>query len=331
MAARLGEDELAAGYRKLWNDGRQNQNAQLWDEELGYYIEKPENLPHTRVMAKAVSIDMFLGQWWANQLDLGPIYPIDRTRSGLSRIFTTNRYTDTGTGYKPSFRDFLGTGDTGWQMFVHKGNIPGNSIQYYNEVMSGFEYSAAATMLQYGMIDQGMEIVKEISKRYDGRHRGHGEVHMASMSTVTGTGSPFGEDECGKFYARPLSSWSVLLALQGFLYDGPRQVIGFQPVWQPEDHASFFSAAKGWGLFTQNRKAATQQAVLDLKYGTLDVKTLVLAVPEGKQVSKVRVRRDGKTLRLASHQQNGTRVEIPLKQSVPLKAGSSLAIDLTLK
>jgi uncharacterized protein (DUF608 family) len=329
MATIMGEDDVATGYRKLWETGIQAQNTQLWDDSLGYYIEKPEKLPDTKVMAKAVSIDMLLGQWWANQLDLGRIYPTDRSRAGLSKIFTTNRYTDTGTGYQPSFRDFLGTGDTGWQMFVHNGDVPADTILYYNEVMSGFEYSAAATMIQHGMVEEGMNMVQAVSKRYDGRHRAKGEVHMDSNSTVNGTGSPFGEDECGKFYARALSSWSVLLALQGFIYDGPRQTIGFLPVWQPEDHASFFSSAKGWGLFTQTRKPSTQQATLALKFGMLDVKTIILAVPDGKQATDIRLTLDGKTLPLLSHKQDGTRLEMELEQSTTLKTDSSLKIDFT--
>jgi uncharacterized protein (DUF608 family) len=330
MAILMGEADLAAGYRKLWENGGQIQNAQLWDDTLGYYIEKTENLPNTQVMAKAVSIDMLLGQWWANQLDLGRIYPTDRARAGLSKVYTTNRYTDTGTGYQPAFRDFLGTGDTGWQMFVHHGGIPGNTILYYNEVMSGFEYSAAAAMLQHGMVEEGMNMVRDISKRYDGRLRATGEVHMASMSTVNGTGSPFGEDECGKFYARPLSSWSVLLALQGFTYDGPRQTIGFQPVWQPEDHVSFFSAAKGWGLFTQSRKPSMQQSVIDLKFGSLDLKTITLAVPVGMLVSEVHLTHNGQALPHGALRQDGETAAIDLKQPLALKAGSSLGLRLSL-
>ncbi|KKK80811.1 hypothetical protein LCGC14_2819760 [marine sediment metagenome] len=54
-------------------------------------------------------------------------------------------------------------------MFVHTGEVPDNSIRYYNEVMSGFEYAAAASMLQYGMIEEGLGMVKAISERYDGR------------------------------------------------------------------------------------------------------------------------------------------------------------------
>ena len=80
-----------------------------------------------------------------------------------------------------------------------------NSIKYYNEVMSGFEYATAASLLQYGLIDEGLDMVKTISERYDGRLRAEGEVHMAHMSTVFGTGSPIGEDDRMNSQGNPVS------------------------------------------------------------------------------------------------------------------------------
>ena len=240
MATIVGDKESATDYRSIWTVGVKNQNEQLWSDQRGHYVEKSEFLKGKRmqVMTDATSIDMLLGQWWANQLNLGQLYPVDRTKQSLTKIYQNNKYTDTGTGYKATFRDFLGTGDTGWFMNTFPGDPPKNSIYYYHEVMSGFEYAAAATMLQYGMIEEGSHMVKEISKRYDGRFRSEGEVHLASNSCVFGTGSPFGEDECGDFYSRPMSSWSVLLAMQGFLYDGPQQTIGFRPTWKPDNSIS---------------------------------------------------------------------------------------------
>lgn len=330
MATLVGENELAASYQKLASTAIRNQSQQLWNEQLGYYVEKPENLPGTRIMGDAAGIDMFLGQWWANQLDLGQIYPMDRTRSGLSKIFTVNRINDPGQGYPRAYRDFLGTGDTGWQMFVHPGEVPENSIHYFCEVMSGFEYAAAAAMMQYGMTKESMEMMKEIAKRYDGRQRGKGEVTVASNATVDGSGSPFGEDECGKFYARPLSSWSVLLALQGFSYDGPQQRIGFQPVWQSENHASFFSTANGWGLFTQTRSDSVQESAIHLKFGTLDLKSVTLAIPEGKRAPDVRMMLDGQTLpHEFLRQENGT-ARFDMKDPITLNAGSKLVLQLLL-
>ena len=329
MASIMGEPEAAAKYQKIWTRGSENQNKQLWDESLGYYTEQSENLPNTLIMGDAVSIDMFLGQWWANQLNLGQIYPVERTKSGLAKIFSINKFTDTGEGYKPSFRDFLGTGDTGWQMFVHRGEIPGNSIRYYNEVMSGFEYAAAATMLQYGMMDEGLEMVKEISERYDGRLRAEGEVHMAKNSTVFGTGSPFGEDECGDFYVRPLSSWSVLLALQGFVYNGPEKTIGFKPQWYPENHASFFSASTGWGLFSQTQNRSGQNCNLEVKYGTVQIQTIELETPENKKGSNVIVMLDDIQQSIISSKQKGNKLTINLKSECMIKSGSKLTVSFS--
>jgi uncharacterized protein (DUF608 family) len=331
MANIMGDKTSASTYNKIGTVGVVNQNAQLWDTNLGYYKEKTENLPNTKVMADAVSIDMLLGQWWANQLGLGPIYPQDRAREALLKIYTTNKFTDTGSGYKAAFRDFLGTGDTGWQMFKHPAEVPKNTILYYNEVMSGFEYAAAATMLQYGMVEEGLDIVKAISERYDGRLRAKGEVHMANNSTVFGTGSPFGEDECGDYYGRALSSWSVLLALQGFIYDGPQQTIGFNPAWQPENHSSFFSTSDAWGLFTQTRSKRSQTSVIAVKYGDLTVGQIQLSVPEKKQVRQVSVNEKKTGKKQATFSQSGNVITINQANACKLSADSDLMITIEYK
>jgi non-lysosomal glucosylceramidase len=121
-----------------------------------------------------------------------------------------------------------------------------------------------------------------------------------------------------------------LLALQGFSYDGPDQSIGFQPVWQPENHRSFFTAAEGWGLFSQTLAGSRQTATIDLKYGDLDLRTITLAVPDQQKVKAVRILLDGKKLPIESYKQRGSRVDILLQQSAQLQAGVLLQIDLAL-
>jgi len=322
LARIAGDDAKAEAYAALAAKGQLQQNAQLWDKSLGYYVEKPEFLPNTRIMGNGASVDMFLGQWWANQLDLGSIYPHDRTVAALGRLYEGNLVTDDGS-YSTRYRDFLGRGDSGWRMVAFPGVIPENALHYHDEVMSGFEYSMAATMLQYGMLEEGLTVVRTIYDRYDGRLRASDEVSTTPNATVFGTGSPVGEDECGDYYARALSSWSTLLALQGFSYDGPDQSIGFQPVWQPEKHRSFFTAAEGWGLFSQTRAGSRQTATIDLKYGNLDLRTITLAVPDQQKVKAVRVLLDGKQLPIQSYKQL-------LQQSTQLQAGALLQIDLAL-
>ena len=335
MAIIVEDQEAANNYRAIWTVGVKNQNEQLWDEKLGHYAEKSEFLEikgkRMKVMTNATNIDMLLGQWWANQLNLGQLYPVDRTKQSLAKIYTNNKFTDVeGSGYKAAFRDFLGTGDTGWFMNTYPGKIPKNTILYHNEVMSGFEYAAASTMLQYGMLEEGLDMIHSISERYDGRFRGDGEVHLANNSCVFGTGSPFGEDECGDFYTRAMSSWSALLALQGFIFDGPKQTIGFQPTWQPADHASFFTTSKAWGLFTQRQTQTAQTAEIAVKFGTVQVKKIVLATPDQKQANNISIQIDGAEQAIESSNQDGNSLTIHLKSNTKIKADTILKVSFNL-
>jgi len=335
MAIIVGDQKAAESYQAIWSVGVKNQNEQLWNEKLGHYVEKSEFLEikgkRMKVMTDATNIDMLLGQWWANQLNLGQLYPVDRTKQSLAKIHKNNKFTDVeGSGYKAAFRDFLGTGDTGWFMNTYPGEIPKNTILYHNEVMSGFEYAAASTMLQYGMLEEGMDMIERISERYDGRFRGKGEVHMANNSCVFGTGSPFGEDECGDFYTRAMSSWSALLALQGFIYDGPKQTIGFKPTWQPEDHASFFTTSKAWGLFTQTQSQTAQTAEIAIKFGTSQLENILLAAPENKTASNISVKLNGVEQAIESSKQDGNTISIHLKSTIEVKAGVTLAVSFGL-
>lgn len=180
-------------------------------------------------------------------------------------------------------------------------------------------------------IYEKLDIVKSISERYDGRLRDKDEVHMANNSTVFGTGSPFGEDECGDYYGRALSSWSVLLALQSFIYDGPQQTIGFNPVWQPENHSSFFSTSDAWGLFSQTRSKTSQTSIIDVKYGTAQIKTIVLAPPDKKTGGKLTVKLDGIKQAIESSEQNGNSISIQLKSACKINAGSKIVVSFGLR
>jgi hypothetical protein len=64
----------------------------------------------------------------------------------------------------------------------------------------------------------------------------------------------------GKLYARAMSVWSMLPACRGFVYRAPAGLTGFKPVWKPEDHVSFCTAAEGWGLFRQRRQGNQQSS-----------------------------------------------------------------------
>lgn len=208
-----------------------------------------------------------------------------------------------------------------------KGGRPDSEhcIYYGDEVMSGFEYSAAAAMIQAGLLREGFTVAHAANERYDGRLR----TNLTPGDTASWgySGNPFGDDECGKFYARAMSSWSLLLASQGFEYDGPAGIIGFNPVWQPEDHASFFTAAEGWGVFTQQRREGGQVNVIDLRYGTLQLKETRLALSDGFTAGGV-VATLGDTAVPCTFSQEGTRVFVRFDAPLSLKEGQKLSFNV---
>jgi len=194
--------------------------------------------------------------------------------------------------------------------------------------MSGFEYSAAATMVQMGLLKEGYMVVKSIYDRYDGRLRK--DLTCVETASWGYSGNPFGDDECGKFYGRAMSVWSLLLASQGFYYNGPEKVIGFDPQWQPADHSSFFTAAEGWGLFEQKRNSKSQSDVITVVWGNLDVAEIRLTVEHGRKAEKFSIEADGKSIpgEITQDQNN---VVLKLKKPIKISSGQKINILLTLK
>jgi hypothetical protein len=201
-------------------------------------------------------------------------------------------------------------------------------IRYGDEVMTGFEYAAAAAMVQAGLLREGFTVARAISLRYDGRLRdGLTPSRTASWGY---SGNPFGDDECGKFYARAMSVWSMLLASQGYVYDGPAGHIGFKPVWQPENHASFFTAAEGWGLFRQIRVANLQTEQIDVRYGRLRLNSLAFELPAGADPGQLSVRLADVEIP-ATFAAVENEVRVTLKRPVSVDPQNALTVNIVLR
>jgi len=321
--ARLQGDAVALErYAAIRSSGAKAQDETLFDGE--YYSQIPDPEPQSDYN-DGCSIDQVLGEWWARQVGVEPAYPLGHVRTALASLIRYNFRPDF-VGVPQSPRKFVADEDAGLQMIQWpKGPRPNPCILYGDEAMTGFEYSAAAAMVQVGMLREGYMVAKAVSDRYDGRRRtGLTPGDTASWGY---SGNPFGDDECGKFYGRALSVWSLLLASQGFTYDGPAGVIGFDPVYQPDNHASFFTAAEGWGLFRQTRDEDGQQDVLELRYGKLRLTELRLALPEGRDLAECRVSVDGVPIQ-AEAIANGMQVRVRLEREAALSAGQTMAVDI---
>ncbi len=184
-----------------------------------------------------------------------------------------------------------------------------------DEVWTGVEYQVAAHLLYEGMADEALAIVKGARERYDG-------VPRPPIPR-----NPWNEIECGGHYARALSSWSLLLALSGFAYDGPNGVLRFAPRHTPEDFKAFFSAPEGWGSLRQTRRGKTQRNEVKVEAGRVLVAQLRLDAPLGATSKQIRVAVNGKPVPVAAQvTENGMR--IALSGPVSLRAGETLAVSI---
>ncbi|WP_314589314.1 GH116 family glycosyl hydrolase [Paenibacillus terrigena] len=326
MARAAGDTASADLYESIYSKGRVNQENMLWNGQ--YYIEQPINASNAdKVLGNGLEIDMLLGQWWSSQLGLGDIYDSDHMKIALKNLFEHNYYNNF-IDFVHQYRTYVEPTDAGMIMSTWPNNDrPSNSIHYFDEVMSGFEYSAAAEMLRRGMLEEGLTIVNAASNRYDGRLRNDSYMTFGGCGIGDGTGNPFGDDECGQWYGRTLSSWSLLLSLQGFTYDAPNHTIGFAPTWQPEDHKSFFTSSDGYGTFSQKRSGNNQTSSITVASGKLDLKKVNLSIAEGMVSAGWQVRLNGVPVEGAVVTVDGTNLTASLSQVVTLDAGDMLTVQ----
>ncbi|WP_329125382.1 GH116 family glycosyl-hydrolase [Streptomyces sp. NBC_01465] len=332
MAEAEGDTATAALYSSIYEKGRVTGEKDYFNGE--YYTEINNGTGAS--YGNGSEIDMLLGQWWSTQLGLGDIYDTAHMNTAAKNLFTDN-YRDnllgdtpySGYNYAHQFRQYALETDGGLQMttWPHH-DQPSNTPLYYDELMSGFEYSAASLMLQRGQVDEGLKVVKAVSDRYNGVARKGPYINMSTCSTGDGTGSPFGDDECGKYYGRTLSSYSLLTALQGFSWNAPEGAMAFNPTWQPENHKSFFSTGDAWGTFTQKRTGGKQTDTLQVRHGSLDVRTLTLKVPEVKGTLTLKGVGSKGPLQGAQLKRDGDTVTVTLAAAHTFAKGEKLTVTL---
>jgi hypothetical protein len=321
------EATLAARYDKILRTGAKNQDEKLFNGE--YFIQIPDPTPRKDYNTGCYT-DQMLGQWWAHLVDLGWIYPEDHVRSAMQSLFKYNFRTHFH-GFKQSPRKLVDDDEAAMvQCAWPRGGRPEfkNTMLHADEVKVGISYAVAALMIRCGLLTEGLTVASANADRYDGRLRTG--LDNTPWSCLGHSGNPFGDDMAGKFYVRALSTWSLLLMCQGQIYNGPEGVLGFDPVWKPEDHVSFFTAAKGWGLFSQRRGDKTQEETIALKWGSLRLRQLIFVLPEGAKPATVKVSIAGKAVE-ADHATQGNRLYIDLPEDVTLQAGNELKIMTSLQ
>ena len=320
MAEACGDPESASDYRKLFSKGKEWVDANLFNGE--YYHQKVDiknraeiepfgdanqyywDEEHQEIkyqLLEGCGIDQVVAQWHANLMGLGELFDPKQTRKALKSIYRYN--------FKPSMRNFAnfcrlyciedeaGTVMFDWPEGKYKPVIP---MTYAEETMHGFEYQVACHMIQAGMVKEGVELVKAVRDRYDGRTR-----------------NPWNEIECGSNYARSMASYALLSAFSGFSFDMSQRVVGFNPVRLPRTgFRCFWSLDSGWGEveFSGNGVA------LRLLGGQLQLDAIDL--PVARRMKGLTVRVAGQPVTVS---RKGARIR--LAATAVILAGSELTVS----
>jgi len=285
MAEEMNDTVFAAACKDYVQKGSKNMSEQLFNGE--YFIHKPGPRGRQEVGSyNTCHIDQVFGQSWAFQVGLGRVIDERQTLSALKALWKYNFIKDMGV-YAETHKDgrpYALYGESGLVMNTNPKNEPkpfGENaawqMGYFNECMTGFEHQAASHMMAEGMTDEAMAITKAIHDRY----------HAAKRN-------PFNEIECSDHYGRALASYGTFITACGFEYHGPKGYIRFSPKWNKDNFRAPFTAAEGWGSYTQTKADKSQLHVFEVKYGSLTIKTISVDKLTGEKVNTVAVLLNGK-------------------------------------
>lgn len=174
--------------------------------------------------------DGVLGVWLAQISGAGTVLDEQKVTSHLQSIFKYNFKKDLSEHVNPQ-RPGYAMGNEGGLLLCSwpKGEMPSLPFPYSNEVWTGIEYQVASHLIMNGFVDEGLTIVRTARDRYDGIVR-----------------NPFDEYECGHWYARAMSSYTLLQALSGARYDAIEKTLYIKPAVNG-DFRAFFCSATGYG------------------------------------------------------------------------------------
>jgi hypothetical protein len=177
--------------------------------------------------------------------------------------------------------------------------------------MSGFEWQVSAHMIAEGMVEEGMAVARAVHDRYSAEMR-----------------NPYNEIECSDHYARSMASYGAFLSACGYQSHGPRGYLSFAPRLQQSNFKAAFTAAGGWGSYSQTISGASQIHTIELKYGEISLNKMKFEIAGDATAVSGEVTVDGEKVpaALAVHDKS---VTITLGETSVLKKGTRLKVRLS--
>ena len=240
-------------------------------------------------------VDQLVGQYLAQVAGLGFLLDRQNVVKTLQSIYKYN-YKRVLYDHESVARTFALNDEAALVICDYShGKRPRTPFPYFQEVMTGFEYSAAILMLYVGMMAEGVELIENIRRRYDGKRR-----------------NPWDEAECGFHYARPMASWSALLALSGFRYDGKNQTIEAKPRVDSTNFSSFWSTGLGWGTFSIMTANSRREFALSVLGGRMACQRVLLSAGSASAPGKSSIKIGTRSIpHQLQHDRNEVRIVFP--------------------
>jgi hypothetical protein len=251
--------------------------------------------------------DQLIGQYLADIAGLGPLLDPAKIRKALESIYKYNHRSQLFD--HDSVQRIYALNDEPALLICDygKGARPRIPFPYYAEAWTGIEYLVAAQFIHAGMVDQGLETIENVRRRFDGERR-----------------NPWDEPECGHHYARAMSAWSSVIALSGFDYHGAERAISLMPKISGPRFRSFWSAGSGWGLFSIARAGGRSRAELELIEGSLALRSIRLGQATSGPTS---VTWNGRRQPHQATSQGGA-TKLVLAEDIVIPAGGKLVVTI---
>lgn len=278
----LGED--SSRYEELYGKCRAYMESELWNGEYFYHKVRWNLLDATGITTRLTGIndqvyspeatlllmeegpkyqygtgclsDGIIGSWMALCAGLDDPVGSDKVAEHLRSVYKYNLRKDLFTHSNPQ-RPGYAFGHEGGLLLCTwpKGGKQRLPFVYSDEVWTGIEYQVAANLIFEGEVEKGLDIVRTCLERYDGRVR-----------------NPFNEYECGNWYSRAMSSYSLLQAMTGVRYDAVTSTLYINPRIKG-DFRSFLATEGGFGTVgVKNGKP-----FLEVRQGEIPVGKVVLS------------------------------------------------------
>jgi hypothetical protein len=323
MARAAGDAASANVYHTLFERGSKWIDGNLFNGE--YYVQQVRGYKKEDIakdlrsdmgavdtetpeyqMGAGCLVDQLVGQYLADVSGLGALVAPEKIRATLKAIYKYN-YKRSLAEHENTERTFALNDEASLVICDYgKAERPHIPFPYFAETMTGFEYTAAVLMMNWGMAAEGVECVRNTRLRYDGEKR-----------------NPWDEAECGHHYARAMATWSAVVALSGFGYDAAAGAVTAVPVEKVVAFKCFWATGSGWGTYSLNHTDGGDVFSLKVMAGALDCRSFEFVGRGLKAAAKV----GGRVVANEVMERDG-RVVVRLGEQVRMTATDELRIEV---